>query len=164
MWQPMLGQCIVKVTFPKGRKELAVSQLQVSGMTAMSHETLFPPDMSKRSPWRKIFPGVFRAPLLYLGQSVMCFAAIKSIMSILCSPWVRVFCRFRLRGSQVESSVMSPMTTNTTVLHGRRWFCGVSARLIWFPSKRSRPKLTSKTGSLGEHFSRSPAARSVHCF
>lgn len=29
VWQPMLGQCIVKVDFPKGRKELAVSQLQV---------------------------------------------------------------------------------------------------------------------------------------
>lgn len=39
MWQPMLGQCIVKVTFPKGRKELAVSQLQVSDITALSHET-----------------------------------------------------------------------------------------------------------------------------
>lgn len=30
MWQPVLGTCIMKVAFPKGRKELAVSQLQVS--------------------------------------------------------------------------------------------------------------------------------------
>lgn len=30
VWQPVLGTCIMKVTFPKGRKELAVSQLQVS--------------------------------------------------------------------------------------------------------------------------------------
>ena len=29
VWQPMLGQCVVKVAFPKGRKELALSQLQV---------------------------------------------------------------------------------------------------------------------------------------
>ncbi len=29
MWQPVLGTCVVKVAFPKGRKELAVSQLQV---------------------------------------------------------------------------------------------------------------------------------------
>ncbi|CAN0443092.1 unnamed protein product, partial [Ectocarpus sp. 12 AP-2014] len=28
VWQPVLGQCILKVAFPKGRKELAVSQLQ----------------------------------------------------------------------------------------------------------------------------------------
>ena len=29
VWQPMLGQCVVKVAFPTGRKELALSQLQV---------------------------------------------------------------------------------------------------------------------------------------
>lgn len=28
VWQPMLGQCVVKVAFPRGRKELALSQLQ----------------------------------------------------------------------------------------------------------------------------------------
>ena len=40
VWQPMLGQCVVKVAFPKGRKELALSQLQVGAVTLLDAFTV----------------------------------------------------------------------------------------------------------------------------